>query len=237
MRGGLIADFAALRVPGAQNPIAAIDVIARIPVADRTFFDAVIPIGFGAIGNPMLGMHHVLRPADSVWLSLGGAVGFPLANVRGFEQFSIARALWDYQEFGAYLVPFVARADFEAHSGIAELRVQLEPAWGVSVQPSQPFGTSGAQHYFALQHALEVQVGHAIGGGLRYQGLAVATDTLGDDHYQGAVELFLRVYRDPLFARLGFVVPIDKPLGSVDTGVGSSSRTWGIRAQTGFNLD
>ena len=239
-RGGLTADFAALRIPAVPIPVAAIDIIARIPIAERTFIDVILPIGFGAIGNPMVGAHHVFRPAERVWINFGGAFGVPLINADRFQTFQLARAFWDMGEFSRSTVPFVVRAGLEAHTGIFELRVQLEPVWGVSVEPSPSLFGSGATggHLFALQHALELQLGHAIGGGIRYQGVAIATNTLADnsggaaDHYQGAVELFFRLYRDPIFARLGFVVPLDSPLGAVN-----GSRTWGVHVQTGFNLD
>jgi hypothetical protein len=236
-RGGLIADVAAMRLAGANVPVAAIDIIAHIPFADRTFFDAILPIGFGAVGNPMVGVHHVFRPAERIWLNLGGAFGVPLINASGFQTFQAARALWDMQEFNPYTVPFVLRFGFEAHASLLEFRAQLEPAWGISVQPSDPFGGGGTNHLVTIQHALEVQVGHAVGGGVRYQGVAIPTDSLsssgsGFDHYQGAMELFFRLYRDPIFARVGFVLPIDAPLGAF-----GGARSWGVRAQTGFNLD
>jgi hypothetical protein len=46
------------------------------------------------------------------------------------------------------------------------------------------------------------------------------------------MEFFFRLYRDPIFARVGFVLPLDNPLGAPDGG-----RSWGVHAQTGFNLD
>ena len=240
-RGGLIVDVAAMRIANANAPIAAIDVIARIPIADGTFFDAILPIGFGAVGNPMVGVHHVFRPADRVWLNLGGAFGVPLINASGFQGFQAARAFWDMQEFSPFTVPFVLRFGVEAHSSLFELRAQLEPAWGISVQPKNQFGGGGGgNHLVTVQHAFEVQVGHAIGAGLRYQGVAVPTDTLqsnnasgnGFDRYQAAAELFFRLYHDPIFARLGLVLPINDPLGAP-----LGARSWGVRTQMGFNLD
>jgi len=78
----------------------------------------------------------------------------------------------------------------------------------------------------------------AIGGGLRYQGVAFATKSNpfdDTDHYQGALEGFFRFYRDPIFARLGVMFPLDTPLGEPNSG--SRARSWGVRASTGFNLD
>jgi hypothetical protein len=239
-RGGLVLDVAAMRFAGANAPAAAIDVIAHIPIAEHTFFDAVLPIGFGAVGNPMVGAHHVFRPADRIWLTLGGAFGVPLVNTNGFENFQYARALWDMEEFARYTVPFILRFGLEAHAGLAEFRVQLEPAWGISVNGDNPlFGTSGVNHLVTIQHAFEAQLGHAIGGGIRYQGVAVPTDSVQAsgssaqfDHYQGSMELFFRLYHDPIFARAGLVLPLDNPLGE-----SNNARTWGVRVSTGWNLD
>lgn len=238
-RGGILADVSALRISRANAPIAAIGLVARIPIADRTFFDAVLPLGFGAVGNPMVGVHHVFRPGDRTWLNLGGAFGVPLINASGFQGFQAARAFWDMQEFSPYTVPFVLRFGVETHSSLFELRAQLEPAWGISVQPANQFGGGGGgNHLFAIQHAVEVQVGHAIGAGLRYQAVAVLTDTLTSntsnsfDHYQAAAELFFRLYHDPIFTRLGLLLPINDPLGNA-----GGARSWGVHAQIGFNLD
>ena len=53
------------------------------------------------------------------------------------------------------------------------------------------------------------------------------------DYYQGATELFFRAVRDPLFARVGVLFPLDTPLSGNANGV----QTWGIRAQTGVQFD
>jgi hypothetical protein len=230
-RGGLILEVAALRVPGASTPFAAVDVVARIPVAERTFFDAVLPFGFGAVGNPMAGAHHVFRPADRLWLILGGALGVPLINTNGFQTFSVARAFWDVQEFTRQTIPFALRFGLEAHVGICEIRAQADPVFGPPV-------SSGMGALFAFQHAVEVQLGHAIGGGVRYQGVAFGTKSNPldpDDHYQGAFEAFFRLYRDPIFARIGLLLPLDTRLGEPNPS--SKARSFGVRASTGFNLD
>ncbi|APR82374.1 Vegetative cell wall protein gp1 precursor (Hydroxyproline-rich glycoprotein 1) [Minicystis rosea] len=236
-RGGFIADVSAMRFSGASAPSAAIDILARIPLADHTFLDAVIPIGFGAIGNPMVGAHHVFRPQDRFWINLGGAVGVPLVNSDGFDNFQYARAFWDLQEFSRYTIPFVLRFGLEGHAGLFEFRAQAEPVVGISVKKPTGSGSNRANHLFALQHAAEIQIGHAIGGGIRYQGVAIPTDIAGitssrQDHYQATMEIFFRIYRDPMFARLGLVLPLDAPLGEID-----DARSWGVHVQTGFNLD
>jgi hypothetical protein len=101
-------------------------------------------------------------------------------------------------------------------------------------------------HFFAFQHAAEVQIGHEIAGGLRYQGVVVPTHntnlvgtdasnfpggTDATDRYQGALEPFFRLYKGPLYLRLGLLLPLDKPLGK------PFDHTWGVRFATGFTLD
>jgi hypothetical protein len=245
-RGGVFAELAGMA--DAQTKVGsrtvpskygAIDLIARVPVADGTFIDADLPIGFGTLGNPMVGAHHVFRPADRFWINLGGAFGFPLINTpNDYDNFAFANALWDAQRFRYANVPFAFRFGLEGHASIVEIRAELDPVWGVSHKDDQA-------HYFAFQHALEIQLGHEIGGGLRYQGVVIATETsefIGIDNtpfggtddrhrYQPVLEPFFRLYKDPIFLRLGFMMPLGGPLGL------PFASSWGIRAATGFNLD
>jgi hypothetical protein len=218
-------------------PMCAIDIVARIPVQPTTFVDLDLPIGFGALGNPMMGAHHVFRPADPFWITLGGAFGFPLINTSGFENFAFANGLWDAERFIHQNVPFALRFGLEGHAGLVELRAQLDPVWGVSI-------TSAQDHFFAFQHAVEIQIGHAIGGGLRYQGVLVGTnnpeivDTAvqtgpapSANHYQGTLEPFFKLFHDPIFLRIGLLMPVNAPLGP------PFSHGWGARGTIGWSLD
>ncbi|MFO0760603.1 MAG: hypothetical protein U0359_29250 [Byssovorax sp.] len=231
-RGGVFLDGAGLSSPGVQ--VGTLDFLAKIPIRPHTFVDAILPLGFvniiGAgfsgslvgLGNPMMGVHHVLAPSDRTWLTLGGAFGFPLVTT--YDGFSAARAVWDFQEFAVTTVPFALRAAFETHMSFIEMRAQLEPIFGISHR-------SGVDHLFGVQHAFEVQAGHQIGGGLRYQGMVFGTKAIGNDQYQGAFELFFRLYHDPLLLRLGLLLPVDKPLGQ------AFDNTWGFKVMTGWTLD
>jgi hypothetical protein len=255
-RGGIVADVSGL-LTSQQNgnggtPNAVVDLVVRIPIAEHTFVDADLPLGFGALGNPMVGVHHVFRPADRLWLTLGGAFGFPLINNAGLEAFAAANAFWDAERFMAYKMPFAIRLGLEGHAGLFEFRVQGDPVWGLSIAscpPPGPFGGGGCNdsrdvHFAAFQHAFEVQVGHEIGGGVRYQGVATGTNTpsivgvdstnfggSGPQRYQGSLEPFFRLYRDPVFFRLGLLMPLNNPLGA------PFDHTWGVRATVGYSLD
>ena len=228
MRGGVTLGVSALRL-GTTTPVpTTLDFAAHIPVAPHTFVDAKLPLATATLGNPTLGVHHVLDLADRVWLSLGGEFGLPLINgTRGYDTFRAARVFWDAQDFATSTMPFGLRAALEAHFSLVELRVQAEPVWGIATK-------SALTHYFAFQHAVEAQVGHAFGAGVRYQGVVLGTDTFRtDDRYQGAVELFFRAVHGPLFARVGVVLPLDTPL----SGSTADVQYWGVRAQTGFQFD
>jgi hypothetical protein len=142
------------------------------------------------------------------------------------------------------------RAAFEAHAGVLETRAEIEPVGGFLTKRSPDPDITSVSDYFALQHAVEIQVGHAIGGGLRYQGVwvpevnAITTVTntvfLADggvtftttyDHYQGMLEPFFRIYHGPFFFRLGVLMPLDTPLGP------PFYRSWGARVTAGWSID
>ncbi len=230
MRGGVDVGVTALRFGTSSSAIpTVIDLGAHIPVANGTFVDARLPFVTATLANPTFGIHHVAAVGDGVWLSIGGAFGLPLVNgrERNYDAFRIARGFWDLQDLATSTVPFVVRAALEVHASIVEIRLQAEPAWGVST-------ASTGTHFFAFQHAFEAQLGHAIGAGVRYQGVAFGTNPArSGDFYQGATELFFRAVRDPLFARVGVLFPLDTPL----SGSANSVQSWGIRAQTGVQFD
>jgi hypothetical protein len=259
--------------------IGSFDLVVHIPVLPHTFVDADLPFGFiaanqfmgfsggpvggaAALGNPMVGMHHVFRPVDRFWIHLGGALGAPLARIAGSDALALAQGLWDVHHFATADMPFSARLALEGHAGVFEFRADLNPVWAVSLEapPSmtspfaQPPTTTG--HLFAFQHAVEVQAGHAIGGGLRYQGVLIATnnDSLNTsppngDHYQGCFELFFRLFHDPVFFRAGILMPVDPPLGPAFHASSPppptnpaminnpTTSSWGARATMGYNLD
>jgi hypothetical protein len=258
-RGGILLETAALLFlqqqfigsPSAGVSVAAIDLVARVPILPHTFLDADVPVGFtannggsaGVVGNLMVGAHHVFRSSDRLWFNLGGAFGFPLLKIANVENLALAKGFWDLEQFGEQLVPFAVRAGMESHAGAFEFRVEVDPVFGISIVGSSPFGGingSDGHQLFALLHAVEIQAGHEIGGGLRYQGVLIATNNAGfgtasgspgADRYQGVFEPFFRVYHGPVFFRLGLFLPVDTPLGP------AFHKSWGVRLATGFNFD
>lgn len=241
LRPGLELSVAALRTSGLVP--ATLGIGAHMAVAERTFIDLKLPLAGGTLGNPQIGAHQVLDISERVWLTLGGRVGAPLLRTEYPSSLAQATtAYWDFHDFSDNMMPFTLQAGLEAHVSMVELRVQAEPLWGISL-------SKGGNHLFAFQHAVEAQVGHTFGAGLRYQGVVFGTDTRTSfdpnpfvgarspsfqpvDRYQGSFELFLRAVYGPIFGRAGIYLPTDAPLSG-----GSNSQSWGVRASTGYQFD
>lgn len=228
LRPGLELSIAAIRSGGLTPVPTTLGVAGHIAVDERTFVDVRLPLAAGTLGNPHLGVHQVVDLTERVWLTIGGGLGVPLIGKprAQYESYQATTALWDFTDFSAEMMPFALRVGLETHVSVVELRAQAEPVWGVSTAKSRP-------HFFAFQHALEAQVGHTFGAGVRYQGVLVGTSSIaGLDHYQGSFELFLRAVRGPVFGRLGIFLPSDTPLSG-----GTQEQWWGVRASTGYQFD
>jgi hypothetical protein len=180
-----------------------------------------------SLGNPMLGMHGVLRPAETFWISLGGAFGFPLVGNRDDVAAAGAahQAYWNLHHYIEETVPLQFQLLLEGHvAGIALLRAEMSPVLHINT------ASRGDAVEIAMQHAFEFQLGHEIGGGLRLQGVWLATTDV-DDNYQLAFEPFLVMEKELLFLRFGMLLPLTNPLGPPFDPV------WGIRAATGIRVD
>jgi hypothetical protein len=100
--------------------------------------------------------------------------------------------------------------------------LQVEPAFFASVGGRD--GTGG----ILFQHGTDIQVGHTLGAGLRFQGVA---QSAFDDAYQVALEPFFVIERELAFLRLGIMMPLDEYLGP------PFMRAWGLRLATGIRLE
>lgn len=199
------------------------DLVAGFPVADRTLVDVRLPItnisdrnnGVTSVGNLMLGVHHVISLDPHMWLTVGGAIGMPL-NPRDFNGATTTAggALWNLHEVYPGIIPLYGRVAFEDHLDSIVFRAEAEPVL-YAPYTDQVRGAPGKAQ-FSLQHAVEVQFGGAIGGGLRLQGFLFPTNDgpLGTgDVYQLGMEPFLFIEKSTLFARLGLMMPLDEELG------------------------
>lgn len=231
MRGGLRLEAA--RLTGDEDlSFGTLDVVAQFPLAERVFFDARLPLTIGSLGNPMLGARGILRPSDGVWITLGGAAGIPL--IGDDDDLVIAggttQAFWNLHQYSAETLPLQIITGIEGHVGeVAIFRAQLEPVLHLT------FGDRARDPMeLALQYAVEAQFGHTTGGGLRFQGVWLATSGESENH-QLAIEPFFILERERLFLRLGLLLPLTDPIGSIFDS--NYPDPWGVRAATGLHFD
>jgi hypothetical protein len=209
------------------DQMSVVDIVAHVPIVDRVFIDGAMPLSLGGIGNPTLGMHFVARPSQRVWIRAGGFFGFPVVTQRPSEMAGAVRAFWDGHEFWAETVPIGGVVAIEGHASIVEIRAEVSPIAGISIAKS-------VDSRCVVQQAFEIQLGHEIGGGLRYQGVIFATDSNPADerdHFQAALEPFLAVRRGLAAFRLGLLLPLDTPLGV------PFDNSWAVRLSAGIHID
>jgi hypothetical protein len=221
----------------------AIALAASMPLARVTFLDARVPLGLtmdrqtdAVLGNITMGAHHVFRPGKRVWITLGGAVGLATLSAdthdhHSYEAPGAARAYWNLHEYFPDVLPIQARAGLDWHLGPVLLRAEVEPAVYVGINTND-------ESEFAVQEAIEIQIGHALGGGVRVQGAAFPTfDNLDLRHeterdlFQLAIEPFVVLERRVAFLRMGLLLPIDAELGP------PLERSWGFRFSGGVRVE
>ncbi|WP_437569737.1 hypothetical protein [Sorangium sp. So ce542] len=221
----------------------AVALFARMPFADHTFLDVRVPFGLAmdertdaVLGNVMLGAHHVARAGRKLWITVGGAVGLATLSAqthdhRSYEPVGASRAYWDLHEYFPSILPIHARFGAEVHLGPVIGRLQIEPLLYI------PLGRN-EEYEVAIQHAAEIQIGHAIAGGVRVQGVALPTfDNVGIRHavarnlYVLALEPFLAIERKAAFLRAGLLLPFDEELGP------PLDHTWGFHLTAGVRTD
>lgn len=221
-RGKIGLDTASYLEPEGRHGAASFELWSTIPVADAVFIEAVVPMGWAVpFGNPTVGAHYVGQAVDRFWITGGLALGIPLVEDDDFFHQSIPRAYWNMHHYVQTVFPVQFQLGLEYHASIVELRAQLEPSvWA-------PLGTK-VDPEGAFQHAVEIQLGHSIGGGLRVQGVVVGP---GDDNYQFALSPFFVIRRDLGFLRMGLMLPMDEELGPPFV------QTWGFLLATGIHID
>jgi hypothetical protein len=207
-------------------------VAGSVPVARATTFNVVLPVGSPFIlGNPTLGASHVGQVSESFWITGGGSIGVPLMDEElesvGAD-LTIPRARWGWHHYIPAQVPLQAHLLFEVHASIVEMRAHLEPTVWIGI------GNKDGDSSGGFYHAFEVQLGHTVGGGLRIQGVATATD----DAYQFAMSPFFVVQQELGFVRTALMLPIDNDLGpAFDDSDRESLGAWGFLLSLGIHLD
>lgn len=233
---------------------------ARAHVAGRYFATARFGTGFGGDpytvakslgplpGNLMGGVEALFRPTEWLWIAAGISLGAPIVqDSSALPSYSFADGLWSVHEHAWNTVPARFAVGGEMVLGKLSARVDLEPIVLFVFdrqQQHQVAGWSGGgsnDPQLSFRHAAEIQYGHSLGVGLRYQGVALSDNAFrrmgGLDRYQGCVEPFVVVRREAGFARLGFLKTLDE-----DTLTGAIHSTpyrdsWGVRLSAGFHLD
>jgi hypothetical protein len=221
----------------------ALALAASVPFTGVTFLDVRVPLGItidrgtdAVLGNITVGAHHVFRPGKRVWITAGGAIGLATLSADthahdSYEAPGAARGYWNLHEYFPDILPVQARAGIEGHLGPVLIRYKVEPAVYVGLNTNDEFE-------LAVQQALEIQLGHAIGGGVRVQGAAFPTfDNLDVRHeterdlFQLAIEPFFQIERRLAFVRVGLLLPIDEELGP------PLERSWGFRFSAGVRVE
>ena len=195
-------------------------------------------------GNLMGGIEYLVAVARGLWLAAGFSLGAPLRqDLGGVPSYGYADGMWSIHESLWKTIPLRFGAGLEMVRGRFGLRVDLEPIVLLPFdRPAPPATTRNPpvrpdpnQIRLLFRHAVEVQYGHALGVGLRYQGVANSFGgfslNIAEDLYQGTVEPFVVVNRDAGFARLGFLKTLDE-----DTAA-HYRESWGLRLSGGFHLD
>ncbi len=243
LRGAIGLDTASFTDGGNAFSSVAIRVLASIPIARATYLDVRLPLGFttdrttnAVLGNPMLGVHGVMAIGKTTWLSIGGALGFPLLSAgtqrdNGYGGAQVPNAFWNIHEYMPSVLPLEARVAIEGEAGPITIRGEVAPVIAI------PIGNND-QIEVVIMHAVEAQIGHTFAGGLRLQGVALPTfdrvrggSFAEGDLYQMAMEPFFQVQQPRYFFRTGIMLPLDSTLGPPFVG------SFGFRLGFGVRLE
>jgi hypothetical protein len=214
----------------------------RLHVAKHVYLDTTLPLAFSTsanVGNPTVEVRGVVPlDAGKNFFLVGGGLGLPVLtdDSQDFRFAPIAAAaangLWDMHLYTPWSVPMIVRLGTEHFFGrLAVLRLQVDPVFEI------PYGDN-EEPELQLQHAVELQLGPVVGGGLRLQGVVLPTydntdNELGyeDDLYQLSMEPFFSYEGDVFSTRLGLMLPLDSELGP------PFAEAWGFRMGIGLRYD
>jgi hypothetical protein len=150
---------------------------------------------------------------------------------------AIPSGYWNIHYYYHDALPLTARLGFELQRGAFHLRLQAEPTWLIALgDPPEPspnpylaaLEPPPPENEGTFQHAVELQLGHRVAGGVRLQGVVLGW---GENKYQAAVEPFFAVEHDLAMLRLGLLLPLDEPLAP------AFEDSWGLRISMGMRLE
>lgn len=213
----------------------------KLQLNDELVLDFHLPIGVGvgvsfltddsktvtSLGNPTVGLTY-FQTNDRLTWHLGGRVSAPLAGASDDAEWQIANVislystlLWDAHYWASKYLPIGARAGFEyftSPKGNVVLRGALEPTFYIPVGEKSSFALSERKALFFYQMRFEGEYlgssGWGGGAGLQIVHLVSEGDSLGKgDNAQAGFEPFAGYNSAGMFARLGYLIGVDSPLG------------------------
>jgi hypothetical protein len=247
-RGGFGVDTASFTYGDGDFSGVIMDLTASVPVAPKTFLGVRLPLGLtiaenqlgdrtlAVLGNIPVEVRHVIRYPSNIWVTYGLALSLPTLSGQAhgpdnYEAPAAARAYWDLHELFPDIVPIGFGAAGEWHGDFIALRAEFQ---AITYFPMARNDTAD----MVLQHAIEVQFGHRVGGGFRLQGIWLPTfseldiaHSLEGELYQAALEPFFAFEHRSMFMRLGIMMPLDQPLGP------PFEEAWGFRFATGLRIE
>lgn len=241
-RGGLQVDSSFFKSGDGDLGGGYLAIEGRLRLDERLYLDARLPFGISTgttVGNPSVELRGIVPfGRGKHFFIVGGGLGVPILDddSQRFEDPAVAAAFstafWDIHEMSPWTFPIIGRLGTEHHLGrIVILRAQVDPV--VSI----PYGEN-EEPELTLQNAFELQVGQAIGGGLRVQAVVMPTweDTENDLDVEGdlaqlALEPFFAYEGETLASRIGLMIPLDELAGP------PFETAWGFRVGFGLRLD
>lgn len=213
----------------------------KLQLNDELVLDFHLPIGVGvgvsvfrddsktvmSLGNPTVGLTY-FKTDDRLTWHIGGRVSAPLAGASDDTDWQIANfislystLLWDAHYWASKYLPIGARAGFEYFTnpkGTVALRGALEPTFYIPVGEKSSFALNERKALFFYQMRFEGEYlgssGWGGGAGLQIVHAVSEGDALSrGDNAQGGIEPFAGYNSPGMFARIGYLIGLDSPLG------------------------
>jgi len=214
----------------------------KLQLNPELVLDVHLPIGIGvgvgvgsrddsknvlSLGNPTVGLTY-FQTNDRLTWHLGGRISAPLAGASDDADWQIANfislystLLWDAHYWASKYLPIGARAGFEyftSPKGNVALRGALEPTFYIPVGEKSSFALSERKALFFYQVRFEGEYlgtsGWGGGAGLQIVHAVSEGDALSKgDNAQAGFEPFVGYNSPGMFARLGYLIGVDSPLG------------------------
>jgi hypothetical protein len=226
--------------PGHSFVVATMGLGAQIAVGKRLGLDIDVPWAFGGardaftfqqeghavFGNVTLGVHGVLKPAESLALIVGASVSIPTrlsfsgssSRQLSFQSaVAASRGFFDAHRFGPEVVFVRAPLGIEGRAGrIVYYRGELTPSMWIPA--GDQVQTHAVQLLLEQAEEIELRAPFGFGGGFRFQAAFALTSAIAfgfGDRAQTALEPFVG-FEPPgagLYGRLGLFFALDRPAG------------------------